>query len=341
MEDRMHLTALVESPEHVCCRYRLAAFRPYLEQAGHQLELHSWPRSCWSRLRLGRILDGVDVVILQRRLLSHLPLALLRTASRCLIFDFDDAVFFRDSYHPKGLHSARRLLAFAAMMESVDAVVAGNVFLNKEATAWTHRERVHVIPTCVEPGRYPLAPHTRCGEGVELVWIGSSSTLRGLEQIRPLLQEVGRRCPGVRLKLVSDRFLRLDPLPVEACPWSEAGEGEALAAADIGISWLPDDGWSRGKCGLKVLQYMAAGLPVIANPVGVQPELVRPGETGFLAETPEQWVSAIQQLANDPALRQRLGRAGRQRVGAEFSVSAGAARWLALLGSLGRGRRAA
>jgi glycosyltransferase involved in cell wall biosynthesis len=337
----MHLTALVESPEHVCCRYRLASFRPHLERAGHQLELQSWPRSCWSRLRLGRILDKADVVILQRRLLSHLPLSLLRTASRCLIFDFDDAVFLRDSYHPKGVHSARRLLAFAAMMESADAVVAGNAFLRKEASAWTHRARVHVIPTCVEPERYPLARHNRTNDRVELVWIGSSSTLRGLEQVRSVLEDVGTRCPGVRLKLVCDQFLQLERLPVDPCPWSEAGEEVALAGCDIGISWVPDDAWSRGKCGLKVLQYMAAGLPVVANPVGVQAEMVRPGETGFLAETPEQWVEAVQRLARDPALRQRLGQAGRRQVEAEFSVSAGAARWVALLDGLRQGRKAA
>jgi glycosyltransferase involved in cell wall biosynthesis len=337
----MHLTALVESPDHVCCRYRLSAFRPYLEQAGHQLELRSWPRSCISRLRLGQVLRDADAVILQRKLLAHLPLHLLRSASRLLFFDFDDAVFLRDSYHPKGMNSGRRLLAFAAMMEAADAVVAGNAFLAKEAAVWTHRERVHVIPTCVEPRYYPLAKHTREKDGVELVWIGSSSTLRGLEQVRPLLESIGQRCSGVKLKLVSDRFMRLERLRVDPRPWSEAGEGAALASGDVGISWVPDDAWSRGKCGLKILQYMAAGLPVVANPVGVQEVLVRPGETGFLARTPDQWVDAIDQLARDPELRQRMGRAGQQLVEAEYSVSAGAARWAHLLQNVRQGRKAA
>jgi glycosyltransferase involved in cell wall biosynthesis len=183
---------------------------------------------------------------------------------------------------------------------------------------------------------YPRAKHTRHGKGVQLVWIGSSSTLKGLEAIMPLLETLGVGCPGVRLKLVCDRFLHLRSLPVDECPWSEAGEAQALAEADIGIAWVPDDLWSRGKCGLKVLQYMAAGLPVIANPVGVQAEMVRHGETGFLTETAQEWVEAVRRLAADPALRQRMGRAGRERIEAEFSVDAGAALWLDLLDQLSR-----
>jgi len=329
----VHLVALVESPDHVCCRYRLAAFRPSLEAAGHRLDLRPWPKRWWSRLRLGRALRGADVVILQRKLLPVWLLYLLRCAAPRLVFDFDDAVFLRDSYSPKGLHSASRLHRFMATVETVDAVVAGNQFLAGEAGRWAAgAHRVHVVPTCVEPARYSPARHE--GTGVELVWVGSSSTLRGLEAVRPLLEEVGRAVPGARLKLVSDRFLRLNHLPVLECPWTESGEPAAVAAADVGISWVPDDLWSRGKCGLKVLQYMAAGLPVVANPVGVQTDLVRHGETGFLARTPAEWVEALRRLAAAPDLRRRFGEAGRRRVEAEFSVAAGSARWLAVLDGL-------
>ncbi len=331
----MRLVALVESPEHVCCRYRLAAFRPHLEAAGHRLDLRPWPKRWWSRLRLGRAVRDADVVILQRKLLPVWLLYLLRCAAPRLVFDFDDAVFLRDSYSPKGLHSAARLHRFMATVETADAVVAGNQFLADEAGRWvTAAGRVHVVPTCVEPARYSPARHD--GDRFELVWVGSSSTLRGLEAARPLLEEIGRGVPGARLKLVSDRFLRLAHLPVVECPWSEGGEAADIAAADVGVSWVPDDLWSRGKCGLKVLQYMAAGLPVVANPVGVQADLVRHGETGYLARTPAEWVEALRRLAADPDLRRRLGAAGRRRVEAEFSVAAGAGRWLTLLDGLRR-----
>jgi glycosyltransferase involved in cell wall biosynthesis len=327
----VHLTALVKNPQHVCCRYRLTAFAPFLHQAGHRLELCSWPASWWQRLWLGRSVRDADLVIIQRRLLRRWQLALLRRHSRLLVFDFDDAVFLRDSYADNTSRWSDRRSRFAAMVRSADAVVAGNSFLAAEADRWTCSRRALVIPTCVDPACYPLARHVRAEGGVQLAWIGSSSTLRGLEAIQPLLNYLGQQWPGLRLKLICDRFLRLTHLPVIDCPWTEAGEAAALASADIGISWLPDDPWSRGKCGLKVLQYMAAGLPVVANPVGVQAELVVPGETGFLPETPQEWADAVHRLARDPALRQSMGRSGRQRVETDFSVNSGAARWLSLL----------
>lgn len=330
----MRLTALVDGPDHVCCRYRVAAFRPLLTNAGHELHLQSWPRSWWSRLTLHRTLRDADAVLIQRKLLPSWQLSLLRRSARRLLFDFDDAVFLRDSYSIRGRHDPRRSRRFAAVCRLADAVVAGNDFLAAAAARHTNPSRIHVVPTCVDPRRYPTATHPLAGAGVELVWVGSSSTLQGLEAVRSLLEQVGSRVPGIRLKLVCDRFFTLDSLRVVPCPWSEADEAMAIAASDIGISWVPDDDWSRGKCGLKVLQYMAAGLPVVANPVGVQADLVRPGETGFLAATAAEWSEAVRTLAGDPQLRRRMGQIARRRVEEQFSVQAGAARWQTILTAL-------
>jgi glycosyltransferase involved in cell wall biosynthesis len=335
------LIALVERLDHVCCRYRIAAFRPTWERAGHRLEFREVPRSPLGWLRLGPELGGADGVIVQRKLLRPWQLFWLRKAAPFLAFDFDDAVFLRDSYAPKGMHSFRRHRRFIAMAGAADLVIAGNSFLADESRRRAGAKRVHVIPTCLKPETYPLAEHCRTGPEVRLVWIGSSSTLRGLESSRPLLEEVGRGCPGLSVHVVCDRFLTLQSLHVVPCPWSESGEAAALAAADIGISWVPDDLWSRGKCGLKLLQYMAAGLPVVANPVGVQEEIVRHGETGFLAETPQQWVQAISRLAGDAGLRRRMGLAGRRRVEEEYHVNIGAARWTDLLSQPQRRRKTA
>ncbi len=329
----MHWIGLVDHPEHVCCRYRLAAFRPFLEQAGHTFEFVSMPRGWWSRLNLFRRLRGANVIV-QRRLLSRWPRTLLRRTVRRLLFDFDDAVFLRDSYDARGLHDRRRLRRFAGMVRCADAVIAGNAFLAEQAARWTDERSIQVIPTCVDPERYPLAEPTKSGDGVELVWVGSSSTLRGLQAIAPLLEEIGRNVPGIRLKLLCDRFLTLRHVPVLPVPWTEASEATEIARADIGISWLPDDAWSCGKCGLKVLQYLAAGLPVIANPVGVQIHMVRHNETGFVARTPEQWIEAVRRLAEDRALRRRMGRVGRKLVETRYSVAVGAARWVRLLDRL-------
>jgi glycosyltransferase involved in cell wall biosynthesis len=287
-------------------------------------------------LLLRREIGPADLVVLQRKLLPSWQLRLLRRVAGVLLFDFDDAVFLRDSYSPRGCYSAARARSFATVVRGVDAVVAGNDFLRDHASLWTAGDRVHVIRTCIGAAKYPLAEHARRGTQAQLVWIGSSSTLRGLERIQPLLENLGRRWPGLKLKIICDQFLHLRHLPVLCCPWSQATEAAEVAAADIGISWLPRDLWSRGKCSLKVLQYMAAGLPVVANPVGVQAQLIRHGENGFLVETPEQWAEAVGRLARDPDLRRRFGLAGRRRIEREFSVAVGAGRWLEVLQTVRR-----
>jgi hypothetical protein len=326
----MRITALVKSLDHVCCRYRLAAYRPLLERAGHRVQLVPLPSGWWRGFRLPRRLSTTDVMIVQRKLLSQDQLAQLREVSRWLIYDFDDAVFLRDSYASRGQHSDRRLAGFARMMHAADLVVAGNDYLADQAALWKATDLVVTVPTCIDPPRYPSADHRRAN-GAELAWIGSSATLCGLEQVRPMWEEIGRRLPGISLKIICNRTLTLQDLPVRYCPWSEAEEARLLARADIGVSWLPDDDWSRGKCGLKILQYMAAGLPVVANSVGVQTQLVQHGRTGFLAESVEQWVEAIDLLSRDRDLRRRMGEAGRRVVESEFNLRQGAAQWLRLL----------
>jgi glycosyltransferase involved in cell wall biosynthesis len=336
----MRITALVKSPEHVCCRYRIAAFRPFLEAAGHRLDLCPCPQGWFSGVRLPHNLPRSDAIIVQRKLLSASQLAQVRSLARWLIYDVDDAVFVRDSYAPRGLHSERRLRGFARMVRAADAVVVGNEFLRDHAALWADPARIHILRTSLMPERYPLAEHTRADNGVLLAWIGSASTLPGLARIAPLLDEIGRRLPGLALKLIGDRGLDLRNLPVQVRRWSEATECAELADADIGVSSLPDDLWSQGKCGLKVLQYMAAGLPVVANPVGVQQSLVRPGETGFLVSTPQEWVSTVERLARYPDLRRRMGAAGRRRVEAEYDVRHTAVQWLTLLAGLAHGASA-
>jgi glycosyltransferase involved in cell wall biosynthesis len=320
----------------VCCRYRILAFRDAFRRAGHALTVRRAPSHRWDWMRVLPAVRRADVVVLQRRLVSRLPLYLLRLSARRLVFDFDDAVFQHDSYDVRGPETPWRHAAFARLMACADAVVAGNAHLAAHATCWTDPRRVSVIPTCVAPSAYPRAAHPARSDAVELVWIGSSRTLRGLEQARPLLEAIGAACPGARLTVIADRAITLERLPVRHRAWTAATETQDLAAADIGISWLPDDDWSRGKCGLKVLQYMAAALPVVANPVGLQQALVRPGESGYLADGAADWIAAVRTLGREPDLRRRQGAAGRARVEAEYAVAHGAARWLDLLAAVVR-----
>ncbi len=319
----MNLLALVESAEHVCCRYRIRAFAPALHQAGWSLTCEGLERGVLPRIRQLRRAEQFDAVILQRKLLPAWQLRILRRASSRLVFDFDDAVLYRDSNDPRGREDPRRRRLFAAIMGLADTVVAGNDFLADCALrAGARVEDDHVHPTRDPPPRDPVARHEAGEARGDLVWIGTSSTLRGLEQPAAIWGAVATAVPGLRLRVICDRSPRAFPIPIVAVPWSEPDEARQLAAGHIGVSWLPDDLWSRGKCGLKVLQYQAAGLPVVANPVGCQAEMIRPGEHGFLATTPAEWVDAVRQLADDPGLRRRMGTAARRRVEADYSLSA-------------------
>jgi glycosyltransferase involved in cell wall biosynthesis len=257
-----------------------------------------------------------------------------------LIFDFDDSIFLNSSYNPRGRACPKRFTQFKQMAQAADFIIAGNEFLRAQAIALTDPARVRLIPTVVDVRRYALAAHAAARQQVKLAWIGSGSTLRGLEKIRALLERLGQAVPGLELKVICDRYIALSHLPVDFRRWTEPTEAMELADADIGISWLPSDDWSRGKCGLKILQYMSAGLPVVANPVGMQKTLVRHGETGFLVETPAEWQEAVAWLARDPDLRRQMGAAGRRRVEADYDLTRGTAAWQRLADELApRGAR--
>jgi hypothetical protein len=262
-----------------------------------------------------------DLLILQRKLLPFWQLSILRRMARALVFDMDDAIFQRDSFHPRGPESRKLRNRFSRVVRAANAVIVGNEYLKRNAAVYCGASRVHIVPTCVEPSRYPLSRHCRQGGEVRMVWIGSASTLRGLAPVQPHLAAATSRLPGLQTRIICDRSVELAGVDLVFRPWAIHTETEELAACDIGFSWLPDDAWSRGKCGLKVLQYMAAGLPVVANPVGMNRQMVIHGRTGFLASTPGEWANAIAVLAADPQLRRAMGRAGRRLVEEQYNAA--------------------
>ena len=319
----MEVLALIASPDHVCYRYRIKAFAAALARRGLLLRPAVLRRGIPSRTR--QLLDTgrFPAVILQRRLLPGWQIRILRHAAARIVFDLDDAVFQRDSYDRKGQHCRRRSGRFKATVQAADMVTVGNDHLRQEVLRYVEANRVRVIPTCVDAKLYRPADHWRVGEGIRLAWIGSSSTMASLQLIQPHLAVATQSVRGLELHVICGRGLELAGVRTVLREWSSQTEAVDLADCDVGISWLPDDSWSRGKCGLKVLQYMAAGLPVVANPVGANSEMVMPGRTGFLADTPHEWAEAIRLLASDPELRRKMGTAGRRLVEERYGV----ARW--------------
>lgn len=276
-----------------------------------------------------------DVVWLEKELLPWLPAWVERLPGRVpWVVDYDDAVFHRYDAHRSRL--VRRLLGgrIDAVMRRADAVTAGNGYLAERARR-AGCARVETVPTVVDLDRYAAAP-VRSEAAVPVIgWIGSPATAQYLQRVAGVIERLRRRrAPAVAA--VGARPDQVAGTPFEAVPWSARDEAAQVAAFDIGIMPLPDAPWERGKCGYKLIQYMACGLPVVASPVGVNRELVQPGTNGALAESEADWENALARLLDDPALRRRQGKAGRAQVAGWYSLQAQAPRIVGILQDVAR-----
>ena len=328
------LLALTEGADNVCYRYRVDAFREVLAERNWELRFLPHAHSALGFMRQLPRIAQADVVLLQRRLLDFWKRSLLRRSARILVYDVDDAVFQRDSNTLKPAASRRRWRGFQGMLEAADLTLTGNAFLSEQALRASPRTSLQFVPTVVDHRGYPIAQHSRIGADVQMVWIGSRSTLSSLHEAQPSLAAACRELPGLTLKVVCDVFPNLETVPVHPVMWQRDTEVQEIAEADIGIAWHPDHSWSLGKCGLKVLQYMAAGLPVVANPIGVHCELIEDGVTGFLPRTPDEWSAAIRLLAASSERRQRMGMAGRAKLIQHYSVTTWGPRFATLIEGL-------
>lgn len=289
----------------------------------------------WDYVRRARTLAtlrGYDLLWIEKELFPGAPALaerLLSTLGVPYVVDYDDATFHRydRSSNPLLRHLWPRKID--AVMHGAALVIAGNRYLAERARAAGAR-RVEILPTVVDPAGYPVRSRL-AGEPFTVGWMGTPVTQRYLTSIATAL--AGVVAEGGRVRLVgADRLP--EGLPVgsaELRPWAEATEAADILAFDVGIMPLDDTEWERGKCGYKLLQYMAAGRPVVASPVGVNPEIVEPGVTGFLAGTPDEWRSAFTRLRDDPTLRTRMGEAGRRRLEAAYSLDLAEPRLRALL----------
>lgn len=292
-------------------RYRALAYFHALQSSGWR-PLHLTVRGTLSRLKLLGIANQAEIVVILRKTFSLPFLRLLRLCSKNLIFDLDDAIFCRSD----GKVSKSRQLRFERVARICEQVWAGNLYLAD--MAGRYNESVKIMPTSLDYRKYLLEVEKN-SDYFDLVWIGSRSTQKYLKEWLPVLESLSEIIPNLRLKIIADFDLSSERLKTTAVPWSEKGEAEELSSAHIGIAPMSDNPWSKGKCGLKVLQYMAASLPVVSSPVGVNREIIKHGVTGYLAESSEEWRVAIEKLAHDSALRQAMGEAGQMRVIKQYS----------------------
>lgn len=313
------LVVVTSDPDGPVVRHRVMAFRDAAARAGVALEVAAWEKAWLSRRKVLARAEAAGHALVLSRLLTPVDVDRLRVRVRRLLFDFDDALPFRDSTRG-ATPSPTRIERFGAIVRAADAVTAGNAYL--AGLAERAGARATVLPTVVAVPDGPPAPEPPVPPPV-VGWIGSRATVGYLEGATVELAAVVAMGQPFRLRVVADAAPTMPPgIPVELVPWTASGADAALDGIHVGIAPLPDDAWTRGKCGLKVLQMLARGRPVVASAVGVQVDQVRAGVTGIVARTGAEMVEGLLALLRDPAARRRMGEAAREDVRARWSVAA-------------------
>lgn len=335
-------------------RFRMEQWQPYLEQQGITLDLHPFAdkklmtllhrpgnlaakakalsgaflRRCFEVTTLRRY----DAVLIHRAACILGPAVLERVialSGKPVIFDFDDAIYL---LHTTTANKFFGWLKFPGKTASIcresSHIVVGNSYLADYA--YQHNRRVTIIPSSVDTDRYRPSNNLGRKGPVVIGWMGSSTSQTHLESFAPVLRDVCVR-PDVVLRVVSDREPELPGVRFEWRRWSAESEVSELAGFDIGIMPMPDDKWARGKCAMKALLYMSVGVPVICSAVGTNREVIRHGENGFLAASPEEWLIHLDSMIGDPNQRGRLGSAGRQTVEEGYSMSRCAEKFAAVV----------
>lgn len=293
----------------------------------------------WRRIQTLRTRHRFDLIWIEKEALPWMPVWFERLllSGKPYVLDFDDAIFHKYDLHRltwvRHVYGRRidRLMAGACL------VVAGNTYLAQRARD-AGATRVVIVPTVIDLDRYAAkSTLTHGDEPLRIVWVGSPSTVRYLALLREPLAALSRQF-AFKFRVIGGGEIDLPNVDVECVQWTEATEAALIQACDIGVMPLLDSPWERGKCGYKLVQYMACGLPVVASPVGANGEIVREGENGFLADSAHEWVEALARLLSDAALRQRMGKDGRQRVVDTYSIQQVASQLVALLRSVDEGR---
>ncbi len=287
-----------------------------------------------------------DLLWIEKELFPGLPAWaewVIRKLGAPYVVDFDDATFHYYDCHCNPFVRSLMCDKIDRVMRGAALVVAGNEYIAERARR-AGAARVEILPTVIDLPRYctldeggpaegQATGDAPAGESVQsaipeqspqpapftIGWIGAPCTARYLEEVGPALAEV---CAGgnARVVLVGSGPICLEGVPCEVREWSEASEVAAICSFDVGIMPLPDAPWERGKCGYKLIQYMACEKPVVASAIGINAEIVADGCNGFLARNHDDWVRALETLRRDPRLRARMGRCGRSRVEANYCV---------------------
>ncbi len=329
----MKLAFLVHSIDGPSTRYRVLQYLPYFKKRGWDTWVFQIPKEFRKRIQLFFSLREYDIIFLQKRLLGNPSRHLLRRNSKILVFDFDDSIMYRDSRKGE-FYSTKRRKRFIGMIKMSDIVIAGNDYLKEQAI--NYNNNIFIVPTPVNMERYKPKIYSQDHFKITLGWIGSSSTLFYLEQIKDYLDHLFIKYSNTQLKIVSDHFISCNKIPVIKKRWDYEKEIEDLHSFDIGLMPLIDDPWSRGKCAFKLLQYMAIGIPAVCSPVGVSKEIIQHGVNGFFAMDESGWLESIGKLIDNADLREEVGKRALETVKEKYALELWASKLLEIFDSFQR-----
>ncbi len=327
-------------------RNRIFAYAPALRQAGFEVDVQTffpsealasinaprqWSRKTswvlsgawrrWNTLRTGRH----ELIFIHRELFPWgmpvgmaMLMAQLRKRRTGLMYDFDDAVFLPHRQDRPVIGRLEDATSVHTLMTVSDAVIAGNTYLAGYARRFN--DRVACLPTPVDTTRFTPAGSTARRSPCVIGWIGSPSTAKYLQSLTPVLQRLHRTHPFALKVIGAGRELAMPDVPLALRPWVLEREAEEFSSCDIGLYPLWDDAWSRGKCGVKALQFMASGVPVVASAIGMNTEIIQDRVNGLLVHSDQEGLACLTELLEDASLRRALGAAGRQTVEARYSL---------------------
>lgn len=322
-------------------RYRIFQYLPWFEASGFQVAVKPLFRAAyfhmlgwtygWQRMIgravyatwrfLVRALDVVssgkaDLIVVEGPLFPYAGVMVERWLAKRtpLIVELDDAIYLTPGQEK----------VIPALLELSAGAIMGNETLATYARAFARN--VHVIPTVVDTTRFtpkengPASVERSDTAVLRIVWMGLDYNLPHLTWLTPVLKRLQAEY-HVQVRVVCGTAPRWDGVEIEYCRWSYETEVDLLRGSDIGIMPLQDTEWSKGKCGLKLLQYMSVGLPVVASPIGVNCQILRDGVNGFLASTEDEWYSALATLCRHGDVRERVGKEARRTVIDEYSLA--------------------
>jgi len=245
-----------------------------------------------------------------------------------IIYDFDDAIWIPNTSSAN--YFINWLKAFwkvKYLCKWAYKITPGNDYLYDYALQFN--ENVIKIPTCIDVEMEHGKTKQYNNERLNIGWTGSHSTLKYLNEIIPVINELQKDF-DFNFLVIADKNPLLPFKNFQFIPWNVSTEADDLLKLDIGVMPLLADEWSEGKCGFKLIQYFACGIPAVASPVGVNKIIVEEGVNGFLCSTNAEWKSSLQKLLADQFLRQKMGMAGRKKIIEYYSIQSQAAKFIQL-----------